>query len=83
MRAELDRSVESMTDEELFSTFLNVVQRAGGAEALAEVLKDEGEERLAESVLQCAACTTAAEFMAVEHRRAKGTRPSAPLSHVG
>jgi hypothetical protein len=56
-----------MTDEELFSTFLNVIQRAGGAEAFADVLKDEGEERLAENVLRCAACTTAAEFMALEH----------------
>jgi hypothetical protein len=82
-RAGLDCSVENMTDGELFSTFLNIIQRAGGAEAFAEVPKDEGEERLAESVLQCAACTTAAEFMVVEHQRRKGTRPKLPLSHVG
>jgi hypothetical protein len=66
-RAGLEGSVENMTDEELFSMFLNLIQRAGGAEAFAEALKEEGEEHLAESVLQCAACTTAAEFMAVEH----------------
>ena len=82
-RAGLDCSVENMTDEELFPTLLNIIQRAGGAEDFAEVLKDEGEERLAESVLQCATCTTAAEFMAVEHQRRKRTRPKLPLSHVG
>ncbi|WP_230534399.1 hypothetical protein [Microvirga roseola] len=56
-----------MTDEELFATFLNLVKRAGGVEALAEALKNEGEEHLAESVRQYATCTTAAEFMALEH----------------
>ena len=68
-RAGLDGSVVTMTDEELFSMFLDLVERAGGAEAFAGTLRKEGEERLAESVLQCAACTTVAEFMAVEHQR--------------
>jgi len=83
MGAGLDSSVENMTGEESFSTFLNVAQRAGGVEAFTEALKDEGKERLAKSVRQCAACTTAAEVMAVEHRRPKSTRPTLPLSHVG
>jgi hypothetical protein len=56
-----------MTDEELFSTFLGLIERAGGPEAFADALREEGEEHLAENVLQCAACTTAAEFMALEH----------------
>ena len=56
-----------MTDEELFSLFLNLLKRVGGAEALAEALKEGGEELLADNVLQCAACTTAAEFMALKH----------------
>jgi hypothetical protein len=47
MGAGLGGSVENMTDEELFSTCLNVIQRAGGVEAFTEALKDEGEERLA------------------------------------
>ena len=55
-----------MTDEELFSTFLELIERTGGAEALAETLRKEGEDRLAESVLVCATCTTAAEFIAIE-----------------
>jgi hypothetical protein len=66
-RAGLGGSVKNMTDEELFSTFMNLIERAGGADALAESLREEGEERLADSVLLCATCTTAAEFMAVEH----------------
>jgi len=66
VRAGLDGSVEDMTDEELFSTFLGLIERAGGAEAFANALKEEGEEQLAESVLQHAACATAAEFMALE-----------------
>ena len=65
--AGLDGSVKNMTDEELFSTFLGLVERAGGPEAFADALREEGEEHLAENVLQCAACTTAAEFMALEH----------------
>ena len=55
-----------MTDEELFSTFLGLIERAGGAEAFANALKEEGEEHLAESVLQHAACATGPEFMALE-----------------
>ncbi len=66
-RAGLSNSEVIMTDEELFATFLNLVKRAGGVEALAEALKNEGEEHLAESVRQYATCTTAAEFMALEH----------------
>jgi hypothetical protein len=66
-RAGLDGSVMNMTDEELFSTFLGLIERAGGPEAFANALRDKGEEHLAENVLQCAACTTAAEFMALEH----------------
>jgi hypothetical protein len=58
-----------MTDEELFLMFRNLMQRAGGAEVFAETLMDEGEEHLAASVLQCAACTTVAEFMTLEHTR--------------
>jgi hypothetical protein len=65
-RAGLSGSVEDMTDEELFSTFLDLLERAGGAEALATTLRELGEERLAESVLVCATCTTASEFIAVE-----------------
>jgi hypothetical protein len=57
-----------MTDAELFLTFLGVLERAGGAETFAASLREAGEKCLAESVLQCAACTTSAEFMAVEHR---------------
>jgi hypothetical protein len=67
--AGLDDSVKTMTDEELFSMFLDLVERAGGAEAFAGTLRKEGEELLAESVLQCAACTTVAEFMAVGAQR--------------
>jgi hypothetical protein len=58
-----------MTNEELFSTFMDLIERAGGAEAFAASLREEGEEHLAESVLRCAACTTAAEFIAVEYCR--------------
>jgi hypothetical protein len=50
----------------LFSTFLDLIERTGGAQALAQTLREQGEERLAESVLLCATCTTAAEFIAVE-----------------
>ena len=63
----LDGSVESMTDEELFSTFMSLIERAGGAEAFAKALREEGEERLADGVLRCATCTTAAEFIAIDH----------------
>ncbi len=66
VRAGLGGSVEDMTDEELFSMFLNLIKRTGGAEAFANALKKEGEEHLAESVLQHAACATAAEFIALE-----------------
>jgi hypothetical protein len=65
-RAGLHGSVENMTDAELFSTFLDLLERVGGAEALAETLRGRGEERLAESVLVRATCTTNAEFIAVE-----------------
>ncbi len=65
-RAGLSGSGEDMTDEELFSTFLDLLEQAGGAEALAEILRGQGEERLAESVLLCATCTTAAEFISIE-----------------
>jgi hypothetical protein len=65
-RAELDGLVETMTDEELFATFLNLISRAGGAEAFAQVLREKGEERLADRVLQCGTCKTAAEFIALE-----------------
>jgi hypothetical protein len=66
-RAGLDGSVGNMTDEELFSTFLDLIERTGGAEAFADTLREKGEERLADSVLLCSTCTTAAEFMALEH----------------
>jgi hypothetical protein len=66
-RAGLDGLVEHMTDEELFSAFMNLIERVGGADAFAGTLREEGEERLADSVLLCATCTTAAEFMAIEH----------------
>jgi hypothetical protein len=56
-----------MTDEELFSTFMNLIERVGGAEAVADALRQDGEERLADSVLLCAGCVTAAEFMTIEH----------------
>lgn len=65
-RTGLGHSVRAMTDEELFSMFLNLIERAGGAEAFAETLKEDGEEQLAETVLQHAACSTVAEFMALE-----------------
>jgi hypothetical protein len=83
VRAGLDGLVEHMTDEELFSAFMNLIERVGGADAFAETLREEGEERLADSVLLCATCTTAAEFMAVEHWRPKGTRPTVQPYHVG
>jgi hypothetical protein len=62
----LDDSVQNMTDAELFSTFLGLLERAGGAETFAASLREAGEKCLAESVLQCATCTTSAEFMAIE-----------------
>ena len=64
----LDGSAWNMTDAELFSTFLGLLERAGGAETFPASLREAGEKSLAESVLQCAACTTSAEFMAIEHR---------------
>jgi hypothetical protein len=66
VRAGLRGSVEDMTDEELFSTFFDLLERAGGAEALVTTLRELGEEPLAESVLVCATCTTASKFIAVQ-----------------
>jgi hypothetical protein len=43
------------------------IERAGGAEAFADTLREKGEERLADSVILCSTCTTVAEFMALEH----------------
>jgi hypothetical protein len=62
--AGLNGSIEKMTDEQLFATYLNLIEKAGGAEAYAAALRVEGDERLADEVLRYAKCKTAAEFMA-------------------
>jgi hypothetical protein len=55
-----------MTDEQLFSAYRHLIERASGAEICASALRTEGEERLAKTVLTLSACQTAAEFMVLE-----------------
>jgi hypothetical protein len=62
----LDGSIENLTDEQLFSACRGLIEEVGGAEVFTAALRAEGEERLADSVLQYAACQTATELMALE-----------------
>jgi hypothetical protein len=66
VNARLDGSNEDLTDEQLFSAYRDLVKRVGGAEVFTVALRAEGEERLADSVLQYAACQTATDFLATE-----------------
>lgn len=63
--AALDGSIESMSDKQLFTAYKDLIERAGGAEAYAAALRAEGTDRPADDVLRCAACQTAAEFLAL------------------
>jgi hypothetical protein len=62
--AQLEGSVDNLTDEQLFSRYRDLIEKAGGAEAYAAALRAEGEDSLADDVLRYASCRTAAEFMA-------------------
>jgi hypothetical protein len=66
VEARLDGSIENLTDEQLFSVCRDLIEGVGGLEVFTVALRAEGEERLADSVLQYAACQTATEFMALE-----------------
>lgn len=66
VNARLDGSLQSMTAAQLFGAYRNLIERGGGDEAFSASLEDDGEERLAHSVLAFAACRTASEFMALE-----------------
>jgi hypothetical protein len=56
VEARLDGSVENLTDEQLFATFRDLVERGGGSDVFAASLEAEGEERLARSVVALSAC---------------------------
>ncbi len=66
VNARLDGSIRSLTHEQSFSAYRDLVDRVGGAEVFTVALRAEGEERLADSVLQYAACQTATDFLATE-----------------
>ncbi len=67
VKARLDGSIQNLTDEQLFSAFWDLIERAGGDDAFSALLEADGEERLPRSVLTLSACPTAAAFMALEH----------------
>ncbi|MGF9764485.1 hypothetical protein AAII07_56280 [Microvirga sp. 0TCS3.31] len=56
VEARLDGSVENLTDEQLLSTFRDLVERGGGSDVFAASLEAEGEELLARSVVALSAC---------------------------
>jgi hypothetical protein len=56
VEARLDGSVENLTDEQLFATFWDLVERRGGSDVFTAFLEAEGEERLARSVVALSAC---------------------------
>jgi hypothetical protein len=66
VNARLDGSLQSMTAAQLFGAYRDLIERGGGDEAFSASLEDDGEERLAHSVLAFTACRTASEFMALE-----------------
>jgi hypothetical protein len=49
----------------LFEAYQNLVASAGGPDAFAASLREEGEDALAEAVLVHANCRTAAEWLSV------------------
>ena len=55
LEVRLDGSVENLMDEQLFSTFWDLVERGGGSDVFAASLEAEGEERLARGGLVLAA----------------------------
>ena len=82
LEVRLDGSVENLMDEQLFSTFWDLVERGGGSDAFAASLEAEGEEWLARSVVALSACLggllLAAFFSAVFMVISQGPRNPIP-----
>ncbi|PVE21133.1 hypothetical protein DC522_28335 [Microvirga sp. KLBC 81] len=65
VKARLDGSIENLTDGQLFSAYRDLIERGGGDDVFSASLQAEGEEQLARSVLDFAACRAAAEFISL------------------